>query len=162
MDARKGGISHILAIGQGTTSSRAIAFNGQMRVTAAAQKEFAQHFPDPSWMEHDADDLWAIDRGHLPDGDCAGGSGACGYCRDWHHQPAQNHHCAEPQNGRSNLQHRCVSGPAHRRLLPCTMLYDLCKGRWSGTICGLFDIPMDLLPEMRDCAADYYMTRGFF
>ncbi len=41
-----------------------------------------------------------------------------------------------------------------------TMLYDIHKGRWSRTICDLFDIPMELLPEVRDCAADFGVTRA--
>ena len=40
-----------------------------------------------------------------------------------------------------------------------TMLYDIRKGRWSQTICDLFDIPMSLLPEVKDSAADYGETR---
>jgi glycerol kinase len=40
-----------------------------------------------------------------------------------------------------------------------TMLYDIRKGRWSGTICGILDIPMTMLPEVRDCAAEFGQTR---
>ncbi|MCB1499095.1 MAG: glycerol kinase GlpK [Bauldia sp.] len=50
--------AHILAIDQGTTSSRAIVFDARMRVVASAQKEFTQHFPKPGWVEHDADEIW--------------------------------------------------------------------------------------------------------
>ncbi|MDO5691751.1 MAG: glycerol kinase GlpK [Pseudomonadota bacterium] len=50
---------YILALDQGTTSSRAIAFDAQGRVAAVAQREFAQHFPQPGWVEHDADEIWA-------------------------------------------------------------------------------------------------------
>jgi glycerol kinase len=49
---------HILAIDQGTTSSRAIVFDAKMRIVAIGQKEFAQHFPASGWVEHDAEDLW--------------------------------------------------------------------------------------------------------
>lgn len=41
-----------------------------------------------------------------------------------------------------------------------TMLYDIRKGRWSQTICDLFDIPMDMLPQVRDSAADFGETRA--
>ncbi|MBC7156894.1 MAG: glycerol kinase, partial [Rhodobacteraceae bacterium] len=41
-----------------------------------------------------------------------------------------------------------------------TMLYDIRKGRWSATICELFGIPMAMLPEVRDCAADFGVTRA--
>ena len=40
------------------------------------------------------------------------------------------------------------------------MLYDIHKGRWSRTICDLFDIPMEMLPEVRDCAAEFGVTRA--
>ncbi|MBK6615327.1 glycerol kinase GlpK [Ottowia sp.] len=52
-------MSYLLALDQGTTSSRAIAFDRDGRVAALAQREFAQHFPRPGWVEHDAQDIWA-------------------------------------------------------------------------------------------------------
>ena len=51
-------MTHILAIDQGTTSTRAIIFDADMRPVASAQKEFEQHFPASGWVEHVADDLW--------------------------------------------------------------------------------------------------------
>ena len=48
----------ILAIDQGTTSSRAIVFDGSYRVCGVTQQEFPQHFPRPGWVEHDPEDLW--------------------------------------------------------------------------------------------------------
>ena len=52
-------MTHILAIDQGTTSSRAIIFDSEMRSVASAQEEFTQHFPDSGWVEHDPADLWS-------------------------------------------------------------------------------------------------------
>ncbi|MEK9733570.1 MAG: FGGY family carbohydrate kinase, partial [Paracoccaceae bacterium] len=52
-------MTHILAIDQGTTSSRAIVFDAALSPVASAQEEFAQHFPQSGWVEHDPDDLWA-------------------------------------------------------------------------------------------------------
>jgi glycerol kinase len=49
---------YILALDQGTTSSRAILFDRQGQVVACAQQEFPQHFPQPGWVEHDALDIW--------------------------------------------------------------------------------------------------------
>ena len=51
-------MSHILSLDQGTTSSRAIVFNAQGDSVALAQREFAQHFPHPGWVEHDPMDIW--------------------------------------------------------------------------------------------------------
>lgn len=48
----------ILAIDQGTTSSRAIVFDKQANIVAVAQREFAQHYPDDGWVEHDPEDIW--------------------------------------------------------------------------------------------------------
>src|SRR6185312_5488403 len=49
---------HILAIDQGTTSSRALLFDEAGRVLATAQKELTQHFPHDGWVEHDAEEIW--------------------------------------------------------------------------------------------------------
>lgn len=51
-------MGNILAIDQGTTSSRAIIFDGNQNIVASAQEEFAQHFPSSGWVEHDPEDLW--------------------------------------------------------------------------------------------------------
>ena len=48
----------ILALDQGTTSSRAILFNHSGNIVATAQKEFEQFFPKPGWVEHDANEIW--------------------------------------------------------------------------------------------------------
>jgi len=50
--------SHILAFDQGTTSSRAIMFDGACQIKAVVQEEFAQHYPRSGWVEHDPEDLW--------------------------------------------------------------------------------------------------------
>jgi glycerol kinase len=50
--------TYILALDQGTTSSRAILFDHQGRIVKIAQKEFTQHFPQPGWVEHDANEIW--------------------------------------------------------------------------------------------------------
>ena len=52
-------MTHILAIDQGTTSSRAIVFDADLQVVASAQEEFPQHFPRSGWVEHDPEDIWA-------------------------------------------------------------------------------------------------------
>lgn len=50
---------YILALDQGTSSSRAIVFDHGGRICASAQKEFPQHFPKPGWVEHDPKDIWS-------------------------------------------------------------------------------------------------------
>ncbi len=51
--------SHLLAIDQGTTSSRAIVFNDRLEIVASAQQEFTQYFPHSGWVEHDAEEIWS-------------------------------------------------------------------------------------------------------
>ncbi|WP_416868220.1 MAG: glycerol kinase GlpK [Imperialibacter sp.] len=50
---------YIVALDQGTTSSRAIIFNADGSILGSAQKEFRQIFPKPGWVEHDPDEIWA-------------------------------------------------------------------------------------------------------
>ncbi len=49
---------YILAIDQGTTSTRSMIFDHEMHIVGVAQQEFTQHFPDSGWVEHDADEIW--------------------------------------------------------------------------------------------------------
>jgi glycerol kinase len=50
---------YVLAIDQGTTSSRAIVFDGEMKIVAVGQKEFTQHYPASGWVEHDPEEIWS-------------------------------------------------------------------------------------------------------
>ena len=56
-------MQYILALDQGTTSSRAIVFDRQGRIRAVAQKEFQQIFPQPGWVEHNAEEIWSSQAG---------------------------------------------------------------------------------------------------
>ncbi len=51
-------VKYILAIDQGTTSSRALVYDDRQNVVAVSQKEFKQHFPKSGWVEHDPEDIW--------------------------------------------------------------------------------------------------------
>ena len=53
---------YVLALDQGTTSSRSILFDRGGRPVAVAQREFSQRFPAPGWVEHDAEEIWATQR----------------------------------------------------------------------------------------------------
>ncbi|KEP70520.1 glycerol kinase [Thioclava dalianensis] len=74
-------MQYILAIDQGTTSSRAIVFGSDLKPVESAQQEFTQHFPRSGWVEHDAMEIWesvlstaraAIDKAGITPGDIAG------------------------------------------------------------------------------------------
>lgn len=226
-------MTHILAIDQGTTSSRAILFDRTMQVAAVAQEEFPQHFPNSGWVEHDPADLWsttagtcraAIEKANLGPNDIAAigitnqrettvvwdritglpiynaivwqdrrTSEFCQELRDtgadkeiisrtglladpyfsgtklkWildHVDGAR----ARARNGEllfgtidTFLIWKLTGGATHvtdATNAARTMLYDIHKGCWSKTICEMLDIPMQMLPEVKDCAADFGMTR---
>ncbi len=72
---------HIIALDQGTTSSRAIVFDQDASIVAVGQREFRQIFPQPGWVEHDPGEIWAtqisvtteaLGRAHLRPRDIAG------------------------------------------------------------------------------------------
>ncbi|AVW93209.1 glycerol kinase GlpK [Celeribacter baekdonensis] len=226
-------MTHILAIDQGTTSSRAILFDAQLQITAVAQEEFPQHFPHSGWVEHDVSDLWSttagtcrevIEKANVDTRDIA----AIGITNQrettviWNRKTGQPIHNAIVWQDRrtaaicehlraegheqmftdrtgllidpyfsgtkvkwlldtvegaraaakagdllfgtvdSYLIWKLTGGKTHATdatNAARTLLYDIRKGRWSTTICELLGIPMDMLPEVRDCAADFGMTR---
>lgn len=49
---------YVLALDQGTTSSRAVLFNHDGNIIAMAQKPIEQHYPHPAWVEHDPNEIW--------------------------------------------------------------------------------------------------------
>ncbi len=225
-------MTHILAIDQGTTSTRAIVFDEAMKIAASAQEEFEQHFPASGWVEHAPDDLWnttlatmraALETAGLE----AEAISAIGITNQrettlvWERdtgKPLYNaivwqdrrtaEFCAElrgegfdatitaktglladpyfsgtklkwildhvegarerAERGEllfgtvdSYLIWKLTGGAAHvtdATNAARTMLYDIHKGRWSTTICARFGIPMAMLPEVKDCAADFGMT----
>jgi glycerol kinase len=72
--------THVVAIDQGTTSSRAIVFDSSLQAVATAQQEITQHYPSPGLVEHDADEIWqsvvatvraALEKAHLAAADIA-------------------------------------------------------------------------------------------
>ena len=50
---------YMMALDQGTTSSRCIVFDRKGNICSVAQKEFEQHYPKPGWVEHDPMEIWA-------------------------------------------------------------------------------------------------------
>ena len=227
-------MTHILAIDQGTTSSRAILFDDKMRLKATAQEEFPQHFPASGWVEHDPSDLWAttagtcravIERAGIDAKQIAAigitnqrettlvwdratgkplhraivwqdrrTADLCRRLRDQGQEDRitdrtgllldpyfsgtklawilDNIEGARARAERGDLLFGTVDtfliwkltgGKVHATdatNAARTLLYDIRKGRWSATICDLLGVPMSMLPEVRDCAADYGTTRS--
>ena len=54
---------YIMALDAGTTSNRCILFNREGKICSVAQKEFTQIFPNPGWVEHDANEIWSSQLG---------------------------------------------------------------------------------------------------
>ncbi len=90
----------VLALDQGTTSSRAILFDHGGRSVAVAQREFAQIFPQPGWVEHDPRRSGRRSRGVLGEALASAGARAARRRRDRHHQPARDHGGLGPRDGR--------------------------------------------------------------
>ncbi|MGR3743325.1 MAG: glycerol kinase GlpK [Pseudooceanicola nanhaiensis] len=230
-------MGHILAIDQGTTSSRAMIFDGSMRPVAVAQEEFPQHYPQSGWVEHEVEDLWttvlstcraAIAQAGLELGDIAAigitnqrettvvwdpetgravhraivwqdrrTADTCRRLREAGHEALVTEKTGllldpyfsgtklgwildrvegardKAREGRllfgtvdSYLIWRLTGGAAHvtDATNACrTMLYNITEGRWSRAICEMLDIPMRMLPEVRDCAAEFGETEpGLF
>lgn len=74
-------MSYILAIDQGTTSSRAFLVDAEARIIASAQQDFAQHYPNPGWVEHNPEEIWStvcttieqvVNQANVGPGDIAG------------------------------------------------------------------------------------------
>lgn len=226
-------MAYILAIDQGTTSSRAIIFDSEMRVTASAQEEFTQHFPKSGWVEHEVSDIWAstastcrgaIEKAGITARDIAAigitnqrettlvwgrdtgapihnaivwqdrrTSDMCAALKADGFEPEVTEKTgllldpyfsgtklkwlldnvegarAKAKAGKlmfgtvdSYLIWKLTGGVSHvtdATNAARTMLYNIREGQWDAEICARFDIPMSMLPEVRDCASDFGTTR---
>jgi glycerol kinase len=224
--------THILAIDQGTTSSRAILFRDDCTIAAVAKQEFPQHYPASGWVEHEGDDLWqsvlatcraVINEAGVAVRDIA----AIGIANQretaliWDRASGQPIHRAivwqdrrtaemcralkdkgyealvakrtglllDPYFSASKiawlidhvpgararakagelafgtvdtwLLWRLTGGAVHATdatNASRTALYDIHTNEWSEALCALFGVPRAILPEVRDCAAEYGST----
>ena len=227
-------MGYILAIDQGTTSSRAIVFDDALKIRATGQQEFPQHFPASGWVEHDPGDIWsstvatcreAMDRAGVAATDIAAigitnqrettlvwdrhtgkpvhnaivwqdrrTSAICAALKADGHEPMITERTgllldpyfsatkvkyildnvegarARAENGDlifgtvdSYLIWNLTGGASHvtdATNAARTMLYDIRNGQWDADICALLDIPMNMLPEVRDCASHFGVTQA--
>jgi len=227
-------MTYILAIDQGTTSTRGMVFDRAFAVLTSEQQEFTQHFPNSGWVEHDPRDLWdttvATCRSALDNaGITASQIAAIGITNQRETTVVWDKATGEPIYNAIVWQDRRTADLCHKlreagheemitqrtglRIDPYfsstklnwildhvdgararavkgellfgtidsfiiwkltggtvhatdatnaarTMLYDIRKGRWSQTICDLLDIPVQMLPEVKDCAADFGETQA--
>ncbi|MEP3277348.1 MAG: glycerol kinase GlpK [Stappiaceae bacterium] len=224
--------SLILAIDQGTTSTRSIVFDGNFRSVGSSQEEFEQHFPDSGWVEHEPDDLWQTTvrtaRGALTNaGVSAAEIAAIGITNQrettivWDRETGEAIHRAIVwqdrrtsayclklrEDGHEELfaektgllldpyfsatkvhwllenvdgaQERAEAGKLLFGTVDCwlvwkltggrvhatdatnaarTMLYNIHEGCWDTELLKLLNIPASMLPEVKDCAADFGQT----
>ncbi|WP_170340988.1 glycerol kinase GlpK [Ruegeria arenilitoris] len=228
-------MTYILAIDQGTTSSRAILFDAQMQRVGTAQQEFTQYFPQEGWVEHDPEEIWdsvlnvcrqVMDKVGASADQIAGigitnqrettvvwdkvtgkaihnaivwqdrrTAEICQRFRDAGCEDdvtAQTGLLLDPYFSGTKVKWildtvpgardraeagellfgtidsfliwRLTEGQVHATdatNAARTLLFDIHKGNWSAEICDLLDVPLSMLPEVRDCAADFGQTSLF-
>ena len=79
---------YVMALDAGTTSNRCILFNEKGEICSMAQKEFRQFFPNPGWVEHDANEIWSSMLGVSVEAMNMIGAAASDICSDRYHKPA--------------------------------------------------------------------------
>ncbi|MCF6314770.1 MAG: glycerol kinase GlpK [Marinosulfonomonas sp.] len=225
-------MTYVMAIDQGTTSSRAILFDGNMRVATSAQEEFAQHFPRSGWVEHDPEDLWqtvirTAQAAMTQAGATAGDIAAIGITNQRETTIIWDKSTGLPIHNAIVWQDRRTSGicdalknAGHEGMITCktgllldpyfsgtkvkwlldnvegararaeagdllfgtvdcyliwrltggavhatdatnaarTLMYNIRDGHWDEEICALLDVPMAMLPDVRDCDGDFGTT----
>jgi glycerol kinase len=219
----------ILAIDQGTTSSRAIVFDRKLAPKGVGQMEFKQHFPKSGWVEHDAEEIWrsvlsvckaAIKKAKLKPQQIASigitnqretvvlwdrktgkpihraivwqdrrTAGMCGQLKDAGHEKTftaktgllldpyfsgtklawllDNVKGAKARAEKGELAFgtidsfliwRLTGGTVHATdatNASRTLLYNIHTGTWDEELLAILNIPRSLLPEVKDCAADF-------
>ena len=113
-------MSFVLAIDQGTTSSRAIVFRDDISIAATAQQEFPQHFPASGWVEHEPEDIWTSTIAICREALKKAGLDRKGHRRDRHHQPARNHRGVGPRHRQA--VHRAIVWQDRRTADICARL----------------------------------------
>lgn len=219
----------VLAIDQGTTSTRSVVFDAAQRPVAVAQRELTQHYPQPGWVEHDPEEIWtavvatmrdAVARAGIAASDIAGigitnqretvvlwdrASGKplgnaivwqdrrtaarCAELREAGLEPEFSERTgllldpyfsatkiawaldrddgarAVAEAGRllfgtidSFLVWRLTGGKVHATdatNASRTLLYNIDRNEWDADLLALLQVPAAMLPEVRDCAADF-------
>ncbi len=225
-------MTYVMAIDQGTTSSRTILFDRGMQVAASAQEEFTQHFPRSGWVEHVADDLWQTvvrtaqgamrQLGVTADDIAAIGitnqrettivwdkntgtpihnaivwqdrrtASLCDTLKAADHEPTITHKTGlllDPYFSGTKVKWlldnvdgaraKAEAGDLLMGTVDCyliwrltggavhatdatnaarTLLYNIRDGHWDDEICALLDVPMNMLPDVRDCDGNFGQT----
>jgi glycerol kinase len=228
------GTGSVLALDQGTTSSRAIVFGADLGIQGLAQREFAQHYPSPGWVEHDPEDIWrtTVETGRQAIAAAGGGAGSLAgvgianqreTCLVWDRRTGKPIHRAIVwQDRRTADICRKLKDAGHESMVAArtgllldpyfsatkitwlldniegaralaeaghlafgtidtfliwrltggrvhatdatnasrTLLYDIAKGAYDDDLLRLFGVPRAMLPDVRDCNADFGRTEA--
>ena len=84
-------MSYVLAIDQGTTSTRAIVFDKNLQIVASSQKEIEQFFPFPGWVEHDLEEIYATVIATVRDAVKVAENIFARYIKYWDYKPKRNY-----------------------------------------------------------------------
>ena len=95
---------HIMALDQGTTSSRAILFDEEGTIRAVAQKEFEQLFPKPGWVEHNPNEIWSSQISVAAEALAKAGITLQELSAIGITNQRETHRCLGPRDGRANPQ----------------------------------------------------------
>ena len=127
----------ILAIDQGTTGTTCLVFDEDGAAwSARAYREFAQHFPRPGWVEHDAAEIWDVTRAVAREALDAAGIAAGDLRGDRDHQPARDRRGWDRRTRRAAPPRDRLAGPPHRRPLRAAAR-SRATSRWCGSAPGL-------------------------
>ena len=106
-------MAYVLALDQGTTSSRAILFDEAGAIAAVAQKEFQQFYPQAGWVEHDPAEILSSQMSCAAEVLARVSRAAARRGRHRHHQPARDRDCVGARDGQGDSSGDCLAGPAH-------------------------------------------------
>ena len=107
-------MKYILALDQGTTSSRTIVFDEGMNIVSLAQREFRQIYPQPGWVEHDPFDILSTQTETMREAVAKAGIDPRDIAASGHHQPARDGRRVGQEHGQARLQRDRVAVPALR------------------------------------------------
>ena len=108
---------YIMALDAGTTSNRCILFNEHGEICSVSQKEFTQFFPQPGWVEHDANEIWLTQYTVAAEALGEDRRNCRGYRGDRHNEPARDDHRLGQGDGRADSQRDSLAGQAHGGIL---------------------------------------------
>ena len=105
----------ILAIDQGTTGTTCLVVDAELRVLGRGYREIRQHFPEPGWVEHDPEEIWASVEQTAAEALADAGVAARDLDGDRDHEPARDDRRLGAAHRQARASRDRVAGPAHSR-----------------------------------------------